>query len=179
MSPERKLDIDIARWAIQALARWMLTVAVVLGSLIVIGGKERFTGVSYEAALRYPYAPESWGIVLLVVGVVGLIASVSGKLRMVGATLYAEAVWCLFFAYSFAETATKNPVAGTTGPAIYAGASVVLAVLGVVHWKSATLDRQRAILRVQNQRTPDQVATELLALNKILRGTTPSVQKRD
>lgn len=137
MSPERKLDVQIAQWAIQALARWLLTVGIGLGALILIGGDPRFTGAAYATALRYPYAPESWGIVIGLVGVVGIVASLLGRLKLTAAMLYLFAAWCLFFAHSFIQTATENPAAGTTGVPVYIGLAVSSILLGVVHWKSA------------------------------------------
>lgn len=139
MSPERKLDVMIAQWAIQALARLMLTIGFALGLLIVIGGDLRFTGAAYETALRYPYAPESWGIIVGTLGAVGIIASLLGRLKITAAALYLLAAWCLFFAHSFYRTATINPVSGTTGIPVYIGVAVASAVLGVVHWKSANV----------------------------------------
>lgn len=137
MSPERKLDRAVAQWAVQALARWNLTVAVMLGLLILIGGDPRFSSASYATALRYPYAPESWGVVVGVLGLIGIAASLCGQLKATAVTLYGLAAWCLFFAHSFFETAHENSDAGTTGIPIYLGVAVTSCVLGVVHWKSA------------------------------------------
>lgn len=135
--PERQLDTWTAQWAIQALARWTLTVAIILGLLIVIGGEPRFSAPSYAAALRYPYAPESWGVALSIAGVFGLVSSLVGRLRWTAIGLLLVAVWCLFFGLSFADTAASNPNAGTTGVPIYGFALVVSVLLAVVHWKSA------------------------------------------
>lgn len=139
MSPERKLDVSIAQWAIQALARWMLTVGVLLGAFIIVGGDLRFTGAAYETALRYPYAPQSWGVAAGLIGVVGIAASLFGRLKVTAVALLLLAAWCLFFAHSFYQTATESSVSGTTGIPVYVGVAVTSAVLGVVHWKSANL----------------------------------------
>lgn len=135
--PERELDQWAAQWAVQAMARWTLTVAIGLGVLIVLGGDARFSEPSYAAALRYPYAPESWGVILLLIGTAGLVTSLWGWLRPTAVALFLVAAWCLFFGFSFASTAADNPHAGTTGAPIYGFALVTSILLAVVHWKSA------------------------------------------
>lgn len=134
---ERQLDQAMAQWAIQALARWALTVAVGLGALIVVGGADRWRGPTYAGALQFPAAPESWGYTLAAVGLVGIGCSLLGRLRGVAAALVAVSVWSSFFALSFVATAWRDPNAGTTGVGIYGFTAVVAALLAVVHWKSA------------------------------------------
>jgi len=137
MSPERKLDQWTAQWSVQALARWTLTIALVLGVLIIVGGAERWQSPSYAAALRFPLAPQSWGVVLGCAGLIGLISSLFGRLRATAICLAVVTIWCLFFGFSLLSAALTYRAAGTTGVPIYAFAAVVSGLLAVVHWKSA------------------------------------------
>lgn len=137
MSPERRLRAGEAQWAIQAMARGILTVGVILGALIILGGESRWSSPSFREALTYPYAPESWGWVLGVASLVGLVGSVIGRLKYVTGALFIIAVWSFFFAFSFWKTALDIPTAGTTGIPVYLGLAVACILLGIVHWRSA------------------------------------------
>ena len=137
MSPERKLNVREAQWAVQAMARGLMTIGLWLGVAIVVGGANRWTSASYEAALAYPYAPASWGWVIGLASLVGLVASLRGRLKLVSSALFVMAVWALFFAWSFIETAIGNPYAATTGIPIYLGLAVACLLIGLVHRRSA------------------------------------------
>lgn len=134
---ERRLRAHEAQWAVQAMARGILTLGAILGTLIVIGGRARWSSPSYEIALTYPYAPASWGIVLGIASVIGIVGSVYGKLRVVAVALHLFAMWCVFFDISFIQTATANPNAATTGIPVYFGFAIGAVVLGVAHWRSS------------------------------------------
>ena len=55
----------------------------------------------------------------------------------VSSALFVMAVWALFFAWSFIETAIGNPYAATTGIPIYLGLAVACLLIGLVHRRSA------------------------------------------
>jgi hypothetical protein len=133
----RKIDPVLSQWAIQALARWTLTVGIGLGVLILIGGRARWSSPAYQDALRYPGAPASWGWAIGLVGLAGVYCSLTGRLRCVAICLFLAAVWCAFFCISLVSTAIRIPFAGTTGIGIYAGTCVTAGVLAAVHWRSA------------------------------------------
>lgn len=137
MSPERRLHPREAQWVVQAFARGALTIALILGALIIIGGRIRWSSPSFETALTYPYAPASWGYIVGLIGLVGIVASLFGRLRIVAVTLYVLAAWTFFFAISFIQTAAKNDSAATTGIPVYLGFAVGSCLLGVTHWRSA------------------------------------------
>lgn len=141
--PERRLDPRESQWAVQATARGILSIGLVLGVLIVVGGDVRWSSPSYETALTYPYAPESWGYVLGSSSLVGLLGSLSGRLRVVAVGLFMVAVWCLFFAISFIQTASERSDAATTGIPMYVGVAIGSLLVGVVHWRSSTHATQR------------------------------------
>jgi hypothetical protein len=134
--PERKLDPGIAQWTVQALSRVALTFGVLVGSLILMGGEERFGSAALSAALSYPGAPESWGLVALLAGLAGLVASALARPWGVWWSLMALSVWSFFFATSFAEAALNNEQTPLTGIAVYAYVAVTSLVLGVAHRNS-------------------------------------------
>lgn len=131
--PERQLDIGISQWVVQTLARLALTFAVIVGILILVGGEQRFGGRSYAIALTYPGAPASWGYIALFSGVAGMLASLLGYIRWVWWSLMLLAIWSLFFAISFAQTAYLDPHSSTTGIAVYAYVAVSSLIVGVAH----------------------------------------------
>lgn len=131
--PERKLNVGIAQWVVQALARLALTFGVIVGILILVGGEQRFGSRSYAAALTYPGAPDSWGWFALTAGALGLLASLIGKVRWVWWALLLLAIWSLFFAISFMQTAYLDPHASTTGIAVYAYVAISSLIIGVAH----------------------------------------------
>lgn len=133
---EQKLDIQISRWVVQALARLSLTFGVILGALIVIGGEPRFSGPSYASALTYPGAPTSWGVAVALFGLLGITASLLGRTRWVSWMLYLCTGWALFFSYSLVQSAIESNTAGLTGPVIYTHFAISAVVLGVAHAKS-------------------------------------------
>lgn len=136
MTTERKLDIALSQWTVQALSRLALTFALFAGALILAGGEERFGSRSYADALTYPGAPDSWGWVSFAIGIFGLSTSLWGRLRMTWWALMGLAVWSGFFGLSFATTAMDDPRASTTGAAVYFYLAVNSVVLGVAHRRS-------------------------------------------
>lgn len=135
--PDRLRAYDDARWALKALSRLWLTVAVVLGVLIIVGGRDRWSSSSFQSALTYPYAPASWGVALLLIGVGGIIGSLFRRTRVTSAALFGMSVWSVFFAMSFISTAATNPLAATTGIPMYLGAAVTSSVIAVAAWRVA------------------------------------------
>lgn len=136
--PERsKQVLSDAHWTVRALARLWLSIALILGVVIIVGGRDRWSSPGYRNALDYPYAPTSWGIALCLIAAVGLVGALTHRLRLTAGGLVALAVWCIFFAFSFWNVARNNPLAGTTGIPIYLGTAVTALVLAVGHWRNA------------------------------------------
>ena len=131
-----KLNPFVARWVIQALGRLNLTFAIAIGLAIILGGRLRFSGPAYATALAYPGAPTSWGVIIGLTGLVGLMASITARVDIVRWSLYVVAVWSSFFAYSFIDSAVHSPVAGITGPFMYTQLAIQSIVLAVAHKKA-------------------------------------------
>lgn len=134
---ERRLRAREAQWVVLAMARGLLTIGTILGVLIIIGGRARWASPSYEVALTYPYAPASWGYAIGVMSVLGLLGSLTGRLRLVSIALFVFAVWSIFFGISFIQTAATNPNAATTGIPVYLGMAVGSLLVGIAHWRSS------------------------------------------
>lgn len=131
--PQRLIDPNAARWVVQALGRLACTMALLIGAAIIWGGDIRFSGPSYASALTYPGAPESWGIVIGLAGLVGLLGSLLSRLWLTRWSLYTITAWCLFFTITLIQAAAHLPNAGLTGPFVYLYFAVSAAVLGAAH----------------------------------------------
>lgn len=137
MPPDRRLDGRACQWVVMTLARGMLTIGIMLGALIILGGEIRWSSPTFEAALAYPYAPASWGWILGTVSLTGLTGSVFGHLKITAVALIALAVWSIFFGISFLQTAIHNPAAATTGIPLYLlGLPSAATLVALVHWRS-------------------------------------------
>ncbi|OZD74904.1 hypothetical protein CH273_25810 [Rhodococcus sp. 05-339-2] len=86
------------------------SVTVVLGALAIGYGTLTFTfgaalwsGPShvYGTALTVPYAPQSWGVVAIVAGVLVVTGQLASRHRVVVAGAAVMILWFLFFAISF------------------------------------------------------------------------------
>lgn len=136
MPPDRSEDIAIYLWIVRALTRLALTFGIVVGTLILIGGEERFGSRSYANALLYPGAPWSWGIVAFLAGALGLLGSIARWREAVWWGLLILTTWSTFFAISFASTAAADPGASTTGVAVYSYVAISSVILGLAHRRS-------------------------------------------
>jgi hypothetical protein len=107
----------VAEWTLQGLARLTGTWAVVIGVSILFGGERRFSGPSYTYALQLPGAPPSWGVWILVGGLLVVAASLQGQRVMLFAALLVCALWSLSFATcTFLSLLDINDAGGTGTP---------------------------------------------------------------
>ncbi|GAB6901848.1 hypothetical protein [Kineosporia succinea] len=119
-------------WIVQGVAGVLGLGGLLLGAGLVLGGKERFGGPSFNTARALPGEQDTWGGALVVLGLIVLWATFGkAHYRTLSATLFAEGVWFMFFALSLAQAAMQIPTAAATGPFAYgmlAGSCIVLAV---------------------------------------------------
>ena len=80
MRTEATLNPAIGQWALQAVTRLLGTYGIVQGLGILVGGKRRWYGPSYSAALNVPGAPQSWGFAILLLGLLLLIATYTNQI---------------------------------------------------------------------------------------------------
>ena len=124
----------LAQWAFRAIVRAVATYATYVGLAILLGGTDRFGGISYQVALQTPGAPWSWGTGILIGGLLLLVGSVFGRVRLVALGGFVGAVWALLFASAFALASVRIPQANTTAAPAYVLLAVVFMVITGVHY---------------------------------------------
>jgi hypothetical protein len=104
-----------------ALSLW----SVYYGTATIVGGKQRWAAAAYETALLVPGAPESWGITLLLGGVISIIGWLTHSriLLIIGSGI--GFFWSIGFAISLMITLAGNPTVGFGGFGTY----ILLAVM--------------------------------------------------
>lgn len=130
---ERVIDPHLAQWAFRALTRALGTYAILVGIQILLGGEERFAGLSYAVALETPGAPWSWGLWILFSGLIVMIGSIGGWPKVTAFGSIAGAMWALLFAGAFTRAAILFNSANTTAPWVYLLIFLLFALVSGVH----------------------------------------------
>jgi hypothetical protein len=130
---ELVIDPHLAQWAFRAMTRILGLIAVGLGVAILLGGEERFGGLSYAVALETPGAPWSWGLWILASGIMVLLGTVVAKPKVIAFGAIAGAMWALLFAGAFTRAAILYGSANTTAPWAYLGFFLLFSLAGGVH----------------------------------------------
>ena len=133
MNRHRRLDAGLAQWLVRTIVRLVATYGIAIGVLILIGGRERFAGLSYRAALDTPGAPSSWGIAIILTSAVLLLGSLLGRASLISYGALGGCAWALLFAYSFARAALLYDRAGLTAPMTYGLLCIVFGLIAGVH----------------------------------------------
>ena len=121
-------------WTVVALARLLLTTAILLGLAILIGGDMRFAGPSYaDLAYTPPAAALVWGWSAVFLGLAGLIGSLRKRPEIVRWTLFPFAGWASYFATTFFMVALHDPNISLTRPVVYTFFTVAAIILAVAH----------------------------------------------
>lgn len=118
---------------------------LVQGTSILIGGPERFGAPGYSIALIAPGAPWSWGVVLILSGLIMVCGVVKRHSRTVAVGAFTAAAWSMFFATAFAWAVMGNPLATNTGMWVYGKDAALFTVLGIVKWQQPTIPPRRVI----------------------------------
>jgi len=116
---ELVIDPRIAQWTVQTLARLLATYAVCNGAHIIISGRTRFTGPSYETAMLVPGAPASWGVVLIIAGLLALFGSLTLRPRIACVGLWIGGLWSMFFTITFFASYLSHRAGNPTGMWVY------------------------------------------------------------
>lgn len=136
MATTSKLEPNLARWVIQALARLLATYALVQGVVIVMGGAQRWRGSALAIAMQVPGAPATWGIALGICGALALLGTFRARMLLTSAALSLIGAWCMFFAISQLIVVVRDPHAGSTGVGTYTVLAIIAAVLSVAYRKA-------------------------------------------
>jgi hypothetical protein len=118
---------------VTATTRLMATFAAFQGLFIILGHKERWGSPALKTALQFPGAPESWGAVLMVCGLMALAGSLTRRWWLIRAGMLGIAIWCFFFASTFVYTAITDHRAGTTGILTYVVIGLFCCLMAVAY----------------------------------------------
>lgn len=85
--------------------------AIIYGTLTFIYGDDLWEGPAYYNASKIPYAPQSWGAVAMLAGIIIILGSVKGKEKLVKWGCFFMSTWCLFFASLFLKDFIETKMA--------------------------------------------------------------------
>lgn len=146
-------QIDQSSQAFRALARLlaimrfsgyvMATYSMLLGMLIIVGGPSRFSAIGYKTAMYVPGAPASWGIVLLVAGMLAFFG-LKNRQYMVGAWgMFISGAWCFAFGGAFLISSIQYPNANLTAMIAYGKDGVLFIMMATTHRMLAHIHTKR------------------------------------
>ena len=144
---ERAVDPHVAQWAVRTLTRIVSTYAVAVGVTILLGGRPRFSSVSYEVAAHVPGAPWSWGVTIIAAGVICIAGTLLGQALLTSIGGFLAACWSALFAIAFAAAAYRQPGANTTAMWTYCALALVFMVIAGVHYAERPLPWRRIYKR--------------------------------
>lgn len=127
------LDVGVVLMIFRSLTRGVAAYAVVQGLFIILGGRERWSSPSLAIALSVPGAPASWGIALLIAGILVYFGLRKAHNRLIALALVGIGVWNLFFAVTIAWTALHNQYVTTTGAFTYTFFAILACIMGVAY----------------------------------------------
>ena len=130
---ELVVDPHLAQWAVRTVTTTFAIMGSLLGIAIIVGGPERFSGISYTVALQLPGAPWSWGAIILACGLTTLTGVFVGRPGIAGIGMMLAGCWCLAFAIAFAISSFRYPTANTTAFFIYGSAAILCFIFAGVY----------------------------------------------
>lgn len=138
-----KPDDITAQDTTQDTTMWIATWCFVYGLVTFIGGEQFWSQPSYRTALQVPYSPESWAVILMLVGIGMFTAMWIGHTRLMSYSLFFGMLWNFFFAYSFAHEYFKTSIGG--GPSVGIGPTVTYAfITGIFALRISTYRKKNA-----------------------------------
>lgn len=136
VATELTLNPRLAQWIVQSIGRLLATFAILQGLNITFGGARRWGTDAFVIAMLVPGAPPTWGVVLLILGIIALVGSLKARFTPVVIGMLGGSVWCGFFALSFAISTLRNENAATTGVWAYGAFAVLFALIAVAYKES-------------------------------------------
>lgn len=125
--------ILVASTVLSRMTIWAVgAYAIVQGIGIIQGGAARWVGDAYAVARQVPGAPLTWGVAMILFGVLTLVGSASRRWWLKTIGLGGIVAWSIFFGFSALAAALHNGSVGTTGPPVYFKDAIVVAVLILV-----------------------------------------------
>lgn len=111
----------------------MASYAIFQGVLIILGGPARFSQVGYVTALLIPGAPASWGLVLLIGGILAFVGLKNRKYMIGAAGMAVCGVWSFAFGGAFLISAIQHSDANLTAMAAYGKDGVLFILMASVN----------------------------------------------
>lgn len=128
-------------WASRAAAYVFSVYGVLQGTVIILGGPNRFSAIGYRTAMAVPGAPPSWGWFLLVASLAAVIGVRMGKWRIGQWGMGACGLWSMFFAVTFAVSAVRYENANLTAMVTYGKDAVMFILISVIYHHRAKESR--------------------------------------
>lgn len=110
----------------------MASYGIFQGAIILIGGDNRFSQIGYITAMRVPGAPDTWGWIL---GVSGIVAWFGIKNRMyclASAGMFGGGAWSFAFGGAFLISSVQYPNANLTAMVTYGKDGVLFILMAIV-----------------------------------------------
>lgn len=133
---EFSLNPRVAQVAVQMTARLLATFAVIEGLVIIVGGRARWSDLGHQVALAVPGAPATWGVFLLIAGLVAFAGSLLDKMHVAAIGMFLGGVWSIFFALAFAWAATIYDGATNTAAWTYGALGVMYMLIAMAYHQS-------------------------------------------
>lgn len=144
---EKALDPHIAQWVVRLWTAFGAVYALFIGVSILLGGQNRFAAPAYQIALKVPGAPWTWGVIILVSGIVLSVGIMLGKTRITAAGAFLAMFWSLMFSVPFAVALVKTETANGTGVWSYLYIAVGFMLTAGAHYAQQPVDWRRLLHR--------------------------------
>lgn len=122
------LDPPVYVLAFRLMSRTYSFLGVALGLALLLGGADRFAGAPFATARTVPGDQITWGLIALLGGSLGLVGSVTRRVRLLTSGVAVLVVWDLFFSLTFTVAALSGRNS-LTGCVTYAFAACWGAIL--------------------------------------------------
>lgn len=103
--------------------------AILQGTVILIGGPERFSALGYDVANHIPGSPYIWGVFIGTAGVIAFFGVKTRTYLLGGIGMIIAAVWSTMFAGAFLISAIQSPESNLTAIVAYGKDAVLFTLL--------------------------------------------------
>ena len=134
----------LARWAVKRASVVLHLYAIAKGAAILATSADRWNPPTYAVALSAPGRHVGWGLVMLAAGVVGLVATLAHRERVIAAALVLSGTWSLFFALAFGLSAARSHTASFDPATTQLLVAVLCYLVAVTYWQGRSRDEASA-----------------------------------
>ncbi|QXO13689.1 hypothetical protein SEA_DUMPTRUCK_34 [Gordonia phage DumpTruck] len=130
--------VNAAIWFIRAVTLVSGGFAIGYGVLTFLFGKELWgngAAMTYDAALTVPYAPQSWGLVAMTLGVLIIFSELKEARRAKTVFMGLQGVWCFIFAsYFLIDCLSSGHPFGAPGVLVYSFVGTIFLLCAMLAW---------------------------------------------